>query len=332
MSYSPLSESEICSSSDSEEEEKDDVLRSLQNKHNSRTMNTTVVVIHMDVDYFYCQCEEQELPLEASKNRPIAIGQKHIIVTCNYVARSQGIRKLMLKAEALRKCPHLLIMDGSNLERYRRYSTNICKALREQVKKICEENGMNNTSVAMRKGGMDEVLCDISSLVDVIVNKSHVQSVPLNAFIYGDCRNDSSSIVLTDDQSGAQSVITNHVSAPHEFNLNDDDDDDTVVAVQRRLHAAAACAERIRHAIYTNTGFTTSMGVSVSPMLSKIASSLKKPNGLSILYPWHASSLIPSMPLRKVPLLGHSTLKALEPCLQQYNHDKRDNGDFWTCR
>jgi nucleotidyltransferase/DNA polymerase involved in DNA repair len=178
----------------------------------------------------------------------------------------------------------------------------------------------------MRKGGMDEVLCDITALADAMVDTSKLQSLPTNAFIYG---NDESSVVLTEDQSGAQSIVRNHCHA-QESSFHDDDDD---VLVQRRLYAAAACAERIRQAIHTNTGFTTSMGVSVSPMLSKIASSLKKPNGLVVLYPWRASSLVYSMPLGKVPQLGRTTLKALEPCLQYYNHGKQQqNGGFWTCR
>ena len=256
----------------------------------------------MDVDYFYAQCEELELD-DSSKQRPIAVGQKHIIVTCNYVARAQGVQKLMLQTDARKKCPSLLIVDGSDLERYRRYSTQIYQALRQEMLSMSSEYA--NVAVAMKKGGMDEVACDISALVDAIMSNSNgdMQSAPQNTFIYG---NEDSSVVLTEDQSGAQCTVSHSASNGNESMSN------THAIIQQRLNVAASCAERLRQAIYKKTRFTTSIGVSTSPMLSKIASSLRKPNGLSVLYPWRATSLIQNMPLRSIPQLGSKTLKSLD--------------------
>jgi len=154
---------------------------------------------------------------------------------------------------------------------------------------LATEYGIQQTKhgIAMRKGGMDEVACDITLLVDTILQQttrddSDEMSVPPNAFIYGDASSDSSPILLTEDQSGAQSVVYPHVANGRNESLFQNHNDNTTTQ-QHRLHVAAACAERIRQAILTKTGFTTSMGVSTSPMLGKIASSLKKPNGLSVL-------------------------------------------------
>lgn len=280
------------------------------------------VVLHMDVDYFYAQCEELELD-DSSKQRPIAVKQKHIIVTCNYVARAQGVQKLMLQTDARKHCPSLLIVDGSDLERYRRYSTQIYQALRQEMRDMTSE--YEHVAVAMKKGGMDEVACDISALVDAIMSNGNDngQSAPPNAFIYG---NEDSSVVLTEDQSGAQCTVL-HSARTNEAMSNGH------AIIQQRLHVAATCAERLRQAIYTQTRFTTSIGVSTSPMLSKIASSMRKPNGLAVLYPWRATSLIENMPLRSIPQLGSKTLKALVPCLERYNPGRKvDKDSFWTCR
>lgn len=297
------------SSSDSEESSSDDAEEPAPLR----------IVLHMDVDYFYAQCEELELD-DSSKQRPIAVGQKHIIVTCNYVARAQGVQKLMLQTEARKNCPSLLIVDGSDLERYRRYSTQIYQTLRQEMSSMSSE--YDNASVAMKKGGMDEVACDITALVDAIMSNGNMQSAPQNSFIYGD---EDSSVVLKEDQSGAQCTVS-HLARNEPTSNNQ-------AIIQQRLHVAATCAERLRQAIYTNTRFTTSIGVSTSPMLSKIASSLQKPNGLSVLYPWRATFLIQNMPLRSIPQLGSKTLKSLISCLEGYSRNRKVEKDsFWTCR
>lgn len=114
-------------------------------------------VIHLDVDYFYCQCEEIANPTLAA--RPVAIGQKHIIVTSNYIARSMGVKKLQSKSDALRVCPSLLIIDGSDIERYRDASTLIYTTFRKIVKSLHSDN-------TARKGGLDEYFADITSTVE----------------------------------------------------------------------------------------------------------------------------------------------------------------------
>ena len=57
---------------------------------------------------------------------------------------------------------------------------------------------------------------------------------------------------------------------------------------------------------------------------------VQKPNSVNILFPWRSGSLIPPMPLRKIPDLGNGTIKVLNACLQQSHHGR--SPDFWTCR
>lgn len=49
----------------------------------------------------------------------MGVKQKNILATCNYVARKQGVKKLMLITEAKRLCPNLVIIEGEDLTPFR---------------------------------------------------------------------------------------------------------------------------------------------------------------------------------------------------------------------
>jgi DNA polymerase iota len=293
----------------------------------------TRCILHLDVDCFYGQCEhiDRNIPVD----RPLAIGQKHIIVTSNYAARAYGVGKLESRDTALRKCPGLLIVEGSDLEQYRKHAWKIYRSFR----KACQEECFGGENVAVSKGsGMDEMMADLSAAVDaslagdvhntssnVVATASSILSES-NVYIYGE-QGTSGTTVLTEDQSGASAVVVSGLSS----NPFDDDYDEII---QRRLHRAAELAVRIRHRVLEETGFTTTLGISVNPLLAKLAGGLKKPHTVNILYPWRAPPLLTSMPLRKIPGIGSRTIKALNPCLlaQHGQNQQQKPPPFWTCR
>lgn len=51
--------------------------------------------------------------------------QKYLIVTCNYIAREQGVSKMMSVKEALEKCPDLVLVRGEDLNFYRETSNKV---------------------------------------------------------------------------------------------------------------------------------------------------------------------------------------------------------------
>ncbi|MCE5171023.1 DNA polymerase IV [Paenibacillus profundus] len=74
---------------------------------------------------FYCSVHEAEDP-EQYKGQPTAVAgsielRKGIIVTCSYAARRLGIRTGMHVRQALRLCPHLMLIRP-DFHLYRRYS------------------------------------------------------------------------------------------------------------------------------------------------------------------------------------------------------------------
>jgi DNA polymerase iota len=282
------------------------------------------VIVHLDVDCFYCQCEEIDGP-PSYRQRPLAIGQKHIIVTSNYVARQHGVKKLQSRDAAYIACPNLLILEGSDLHTYRTHSRKIYLAFRESLKALADHQQSTQAvtvQVQVRKGGMDECFADITELV----RNTH-RMLPPDTFVYGDDASIQSTIV--EDQSGATSVAQYHPSTTTSNDNVHETYSSNRHTCQERLHTAAALCAQVRAHIRDTTGFTTTMGISVNKMLSKLASDLKKPNSVNVLYPWRSSSILLSMPLRKIPDLGRSTLHLLKECLLKYHGIEPK---FWTCQ
>jgi len=339
---------------------------------NERTPTLSKLIIHLDVDCFYCQCEELSRP--ELRTRPLAIGQKHIVVTCNYVARGQGVKKLMLRSDARRICPDLIILEGSDLEPYRRASRLIYLSFRKFIKELVSSNeigedidkgrALSQDDIPLvKKGGMDEMYADITCLVSRILrckkklteSRKHqawkIPSLPHHAFIYGSNAT-SNAVSISEDQSGIEARIEN----PSCNNYSDMvATDDFLLSSQcrrvrcdntslwgdvyerrdcvERIHIAADVAKRVQNAVRSETGFSTCVGVSVSPMLAKIAAELQKPNSLNVLYPWRAHNIIEKMPLRRIPGIGSNTFRALLPCLEKYNDRKATSKEqYWKCR
>ncbi|KAL7567315.1 hypothetical protein ACA910_015689 [Epithemia clementina (nom. ined.)] len=344
------------------------------------------IIVHLDVDCFYCQCEQVDGPPDY-RHRPLAIGQKHIIVTSNYVARSYGVKKLQTREAAYAACPSLLILEGSDLERYRKHSRRIYLAFRQGFQNLWQSPTAANEQfpkVPVRRGGMDENFADITALVNhyyyqkkekkkktttsttVGVQEQPFQQRPDHTFVYGD--NASAVSVLVEDQTGATASVSHGGSSSHTkqsfswsdtttttmqqyyYNVHAPFSQSSRAAVQRnvcqeRLDIAAAICEQVRQSIYHTTGFTTTLGISVSKLLAKLASDLHKPNSLNVLYPWRSASVLLPMPLQKIPNLGRATLQSLQPCLL-HAHASRPKKDqppqeqeerssppaFWTCR
>ncbi|MGZ7440001.1 DNA polymerase IV [Paenibacillus sp. TH7-28] len=83
------------------------------------------VILHVDMNAFYCSVHEAEEP-EKYRNRPTAVAgsvelRKGVIVTCSYTARKKGISTGMTVSQGLKKCPELLVIQP-DFHLYRKYS------------------------------------------------------------------------------------------------------------------------------------------------------------------------------------------------------------------
>lgn len=225
------------------------------------------------------------------ESRPFAVGQAHIIVTCNYMARSSGIKKLMSKEAALRILPSLIIVDGSDLTLYRRQSRRIYLCFREALSKhrLNQDQDIDEDKVlAVKacKGEMDEMFADLTCHVSKLLPKDNDERTSSLVdesvcFVYG---SQGSDISVSEDQSGATSRISLHCGARNvsdgvpgcSYNdVSDWGDEVDRMACAKRLHGATLICQHIKQEIKTKTGFNVCIGISISPMLAKIASDLQ---------------------------------------------------------
>jgi DNA polymerase-4 len=83
-------------------------------------------IIHIDMDAFFASVEIRDNP--KLLGLPVAVGGKAqsrgVVATCNYEARKYGVRSAMASAEAMRRCPQLILVPG-RMEVYKAVSAQI---------------------------------------------------------------------------------------------------------------------------------------------------------------------------------------------------------------
>ncbi|MFU2053527.1 DNA polymerase IV [Gallibacterium anatis] len=87
---------------------------------------TVQKIIHIDMDCFYAAIEIRANP--ALANQPVAVGglpqQRGVLATCNYIARRYGLHSAMSSAQALRRCPDLILLPV-NMPLYKEVSRQL---------------------------------------------------------------------------------------------------------------------------------------------------------------------------------------------------------------
>ena len=78
-------------------------------------MAKTRKILHLDLDAFFCAVEEQLNP--ELRGKAIAVGgqpnERGVVSSASYPARRYGVRSAMPMAQAIRLCPHLIVVGQS---------------------------------------------------------------------------------------------------------------------------------------------------------------------------------------------------------------------------
>jgi DNA polymerase-4 len=121
-------------------------------------------IIHCDCDCFYAAVEMRDDP--SLRGRPMAVGgaadRRGVIATCNYEARAFGVRSAMSSAQALKRCPDLLIVRPA-MDKYREVSRRIFAIYREYtdlVEPLSLDEAYLDVSACPRHQGSATLIAD----------------------------------------------------------------------------------------------------------------------------------------------------------------------------
>ena len=93
-------------------------------------MSGARTIIHLDLDAFFCAVEEQRD--QALRGKPFAVGGRPegrgVVASASYMARTFGVHSAMPMAQAVRRCPDLLVVPP-NFAAYRAASQQVMERL-----------------------------------------------------------------------------------------------------------------------------------------------------------------------------------------------------------
>jgi DNA polymerase-4 len=84
----------------------------------------TLAIAHVDCDAFYATIEKRDDPTLADKAVIVGGGQRGVVLTACYVARTFGVRSAMPMFEARRLCPHATVVRP-DMEKYARVGRQV---------------------------------------------------------------------------------------------------------------------------------------------------------------------------------------------------------------
>src|SRR5690242_10385636 len=91
---------------------------------------TERIIIHLDLDAFFCTVEELRNP--QLRGKPFAVGglpnKRGVVASCSYPARMFGVRSAMPTSRALQLCPQLIIVRPQH-DAYREVSEQVMTIL-----------------------------------------------------------------------------------------------------------------------------------------------------------------------------------------------------------
>ncbi|KAK5119329.1 hypothetical protein LTR85_007685 [Meristemomyces frigidus] len=262
------------------------------------------VIIHFDYDCFYAAVFEAKNP--SLKSLPFAVQQKQIVVTCNYEARRRGLHKLQLIREARRVCPDVIIELGEDISRFRDASKELYSFIKAY-----------SWSGKVERLGFDEVWVDVTDMV--AHNKELLNRHSLEQSFFQTSRDDP-----LEGFSFDASCIAGH-TYPKDYaeKVAESDDSDDLTA---RLRLGSHLAMHIRHQLEQQKGYTATVGIATSKLLSKLVGNLNKPKGQTTLMPplaaredgsSNAIAFIDSHEVGKVPGIGFKMAQKLRETILQ---------------
>ncbi|XP_039255290.2 DNA polymerase eta-like [Styela clava] len=258
------------------------------------------VIVLVDMDCFYVQVEQRRDP--SLKGKPCAVVQYRTyrgggIIAVGYEARAAGVTRGMMGDDAKEQCPEINLCrvpeanGKANLDRYREAGAEVINVLSQFGGRV-------------ERASIDEAYIDLTDVVDKIISQKR-----------------------EGDYLSTHRLLNTHIVGwPVEYKENEEKEaarfggleewlglisSESSINENIRLVIAGAITEEIRAAVYHQTGFRCSAGVSHNKMLSKLACGIHKPNKQTILPKESITSLFSSVKIGKIRNLGGKLGKSL---------------------
>lgn len=283
------------------------------------SMKMDRVIIHLDMDCFYCQVESVRLGL--SPSLPLAVQQWDKVIAVNYAARAAGVTRHSSYAECFRTCQELLLVHVptyctqslGQLQVYgatKHHDTSvpdrathkaILQPYREASLKVfeCIRNALQTYAPAafvMEKASVDEVFVDISDIVDSLMRRDHGLSVVRGRLIRDHFAEEQLRSLHLDWSTCGRPAIDPgliEVAEREDGKISD-----------LRIFLGSQVASHLRKHVYEELAYTVSAGIATNKTLAKLASARYKPNQQTYVRSCFVGAWMAQVPFQKIRFLG----------------------------
>ncbi|KAI8592388.1 hypothetical protein BDZ88DRAFT_449317 [Geranomyces variabilis] len=247
------------------------------------------VIVHVDLDAFYCQVEHVRLGIPTSV--PLCVQQWQGLIAVNYAARAAGIKRHCNVTEARKLCPDVRFVhvatfaDGDTTPQYHTegisYQTHKV-SLDPYRKASMKVMGIFERSCPKyQRASIDEAYLDLTDEVNSRIKTRLASSTT-------DMEEDAEPDVNWD---GAGILVGDQIS--HSTGWRD-----------LQLRVAAEISQEIRATVYKELQYTCSAGIAHNKTLAKLCSGLNKPNKQTIMRQTAVLPFMEKLPLSDIRNLG----------------------------
>eukprot|EP00127_Corallochytrium_limacisporum_P004496 Clim_evm23s165 gene=Clim_evmTU23s165 len=311
------------------------------NDDSNPVLNKTKIIVHLDMDAFYCQVEERRLGLvdkKTGKERgPFAVVQWNGLIAVNYAAKSVGIGRHCNLDEAKKLAPDLkwvhVATFGEGDAHWKYYEKpdrrthkvsldpyrDASKEIMEFFKKHCKR---------FEKASVDEAFMDLTEEITKEYESLEAEGKLPTVLDWDglglicDGRNKKGSHTVIDKEGRAQiteqegdlddeeGLLGLHLATNSEGGMATEDAKDgsrTSKALKEhdvKLWLASRRVRDLRQKLWDTLYYRVSAGISHNKMLSKLGSAMNKPNNQTTILGSGVLGLMEKFPLRKIRNMG----------------------------
>jgi DNA polymerase-4 len=225
---------------------------------------------------FFAAVEQRANP--ALRGRPVAVvgaNSRTVIVTASYEARAFGVKTGMTIPEGRRLCPHLVLVHARN-DRYADACARLAQIYRDYTPLV-------------EVASVDEAYLDVTATLRWWMSRGLRPWGPQSA-------------VLSHQSSGSKPP-----SSPARGAGTEDGDlgtRDRGPTTEDRGLGTEDLARAIKDRVRAELGLPCSIGIAPNKLLAKLASDLKKPDGLVRIRPEEAPALLETLPVEELCGIG----------------------------